>query len=154
MYGVDKITVTEDVALITFAKIPADLGLISSIFLKFGESDINIDMISQMAPKGDTTGISFTVDSKNLVKVLELVNEFRETSPSIKPLIVGGNVKIQLYGESMPKMTGVAARALAALAKSGSDLVLTTTSEVDISLLVTQAHCEDALAALREEFHL
>lgn len=154
MYGVDKITVTEDASLITFSKIPADLTLISDIFLKFAEADINIDMISQSAPKGDTTSVSFTVSSDKLVQVLELVNHFREDHPSIKPLIAGGNIKIQLYGSEMPRMSGVAARALAALARSGSDLMLTTTSEVDISFLVTRAHYEAALSALEEEFSI
>lgn len=154
MYGVDKITVTEDVALITFERIPADLTLISEIFLSFGGAEINIDMISQSAPKGGTTNISFSVDAQNLVKVLELINAFREAHPSIKPLVAGGSAKIQLFGQQMPSMCGVAARALAALAKSGSDLVLTTTSEMDISLLITNAHAANALTALQEEFHL
>lgn len=154
MNGVDKITVTEDVALATFSRIPADLSLISEIFLQFGEQGINIDMISQAAPRGDTTSISFSVSSERLVQVLEVSNRFRERHPSIKPLIAGGNVKLSLFGEQMPQMSGVAARAIAALARSGSELMLTTTSEVDISFLVTHAHSEDALAALQEEFGL
>ena len=152
MYGVDKITLTEDVALLTFSRIPADLTLISEIFLQFGGQQINIDMISQAAPRGDTTSISFTVSSERVVEVLELVNRFREKHPAIKPLIAGGNVKIQLFGEEMPRMSGVAARAIAALARTGCELMLTTTSEVDISFLVAGAHCEDALCALQEEF--
>ena len=154
MYGVDKITISEDASLITFNKIPADLTLISDIFTKFGEAGINIDMISQAAPKGDTTSVSFTVLSDYLVQVLELINQFREDHPAIKPLIAGGNVKIQLFGSQMPYTAGVAARAIAALARAGSELMLTTTSEVDISFLVTRAHFEDALAALQEEFGL
>ena len=154
MYGVDKITVTEDASLITFSKIPADLRLISEIFLRFGEAGIDIDMISQSAPKGENTSVSFTVGSEKLVQVLELINEFREEHPSIKPLIAGGNVKIQLYGEQMPGTPGIAARALAALAKTKCDLMLITTSEVDISLLVTSAHLGDALRVLRVEFAL
>lgn len=154
MYGVDKITVTEDVSLITFERIPADLRLISDIFLEFSGAEVNIDMISQASPRGENTSVSFTVSSENLVRVLELVNLFREAHPSIKPLVSGGNAKLQLFGESMPRLCGVAARALAALARANSDLVLTTTSEVDISLLVTSAHLTDALAALREEFHI
>lgn len=154
MYGVDKITVTEDASLITFCKIPADLHLISDIFLKFSDADINIDMISQAAPKGDTTSLSFTASSEHLVEILELVNQFREEHPSIKPLIAGGNVKIQLFGEQMPYTAGVAAHALAALARSNIELMLVTTSEVDISILVTRAHFDAAMAALKEEFQI
>lgn len=152
MYGVDKITVTEDVSLITFGKIPADLKLISSIFKTFSQADINIDMISQAAPRGDATGVSFTVNSEKLVRVLELVNRFREEQPAIKPLISDGNVKIQLFGAGMEHMPGVAARAIAALAAVEGEVMLITTSEVDISVLVPRAHFEDAIAALEREF--
>lgn len=154
MHGVDSITVTEDVSLITFGKIPMDLSLISDIFLQFSEAQINIDMISLAAPRGDTTSVSFSLPSDNLVRVLELVNRYREAHPSLKPLIAGGNVKIQLFGSGMRDMWGVAARAMAALARTGAELMLITTSEVDISFLVTRAHYEEALAALQEEFEL
>ena len=46
MYGVDKITVTEDASLITFSKIPADLRLISEIFLRFGEGRGEVDALA------------------------------------------------------------------------------------------------------------
>ena len=154
MHGADKITVTEDVYLITFGKIPMDLSLISDIFLQFSEAQINIDMISLAPPPGDTTSVSFSLPSDNLVRVLELVNRYREAHPSLKPLIAGGNVKIQLFGSGMRDMWGVAARAMAALARTGAELMLITTSEVDISFLVTRAHYEEALAALQEEFEL
>lgn len=154
MYGVDSMTVTEDVSLITFDKIPMDLTLISDIFLRFAQEHINIDMISQAAPRGDTTSVSFSVSSDNLVCVLELINHYREEHPSIRPLIAGGNVKIQLFGAEMRNMWGVAARAMAALARSECELMLVTTSEVDISFLVTRAHFEEAAAALKAEFEL
>ena len=71
---------------------------------------------------------------------------------SIKPLISGGNVKLQLFGEEMRTTPGVAARAIAALAKAEAELMLVTTSEVDISLLVTKAHSESAVEELKKEF--
>ena len=52
MNGVTQSSVTEDVSLITFIKVPNDLKIISGIFDAVSEAGINIDMVSQTAPQG------------------------------------------------------------------------------------------------------
>ena len=52
----------------------------------------------------------------------------------------------------MKDASGVAARAITALARAGVDLRMITTSEMDISLLVTSAEFDRALAAIRAAF--
>ncbi|MEM1483882.1 ACT domain-containing protein [Oscillospiraceae bacterium PP1C4] len=152
MDGVSKITVCEDVALVTFHKVSSDLKLIADIFSDFAKAQINIDMISQTAPQGHYIDISFTLQSEQLIKVLELVNKFRETHAKLKPMVSNGNCKIQLYGEEMCEMCGVAASAISAISETDVELTLITTSEVDISLLVTQPHCSEAVEALEKKF--
>ena len=49
---------------------------------------------------------------------------------------------------------GVAARALAALAKVNAEVVLITTSDLDISLLIHQKDEDVALNALNKAFEL
>lgn len=154
MYGVEKITVTDDVALVTFNKIPCSVGFISDIFAAFSKNNINIDMISQSAPFSQNTSLSFTVSSENVMQVLELINAFRESNPNVKPMVSVGNCKIQLFGEEMRTASGVAAKALATVSHTIDQLMLVTTSEVDISLLMTQHHLADAVSALCKEFAL
>lgn len=147
MNGVTQISVTEDVSLITFTKVPNDLGVIAGIFRSVSEAGINIDMVSQTAPQGQFVSFSFTVGNEDTVKVLSLVNSLK-----IKPMVSTGNCKIQLYGEEMPRMHGVFAAALASAATTAAELLLVTTSEVDISLLTTSAHLQEALEALERDF--
>ena len=64
MNGVSKISVTEDVCLISFNNIPRDLSVTSQIMTEFAVQDINIDMISQSAPIGESANVSFTVQSE------------------------------------------------------------------------------------------
>ncbi|MBC8584360.1 ACT domain-containing protein [Youxingia wuxianensis] len=154
MNGVSKITVTEDVTLVTFNKVYADLKLIADIFADFAKADINIDMISQTAPQGHYIDLSFSLPADQLIKVLELINKFRETHAQLKPMVSSGNCKIQLYGQEMREMHGVAAAAISAIASTQVGLTLITTSEVDISLLVTQADCNAAVKSLEEMFHV
>lgn len=70
------------------------------------------------------------------------------------PLVSGGYCKINLFGEEMVTSCGVAARALSALAGAGVEIVLITTSDLDISLLIHQQDEDAALEALRTAFEL
>ena len=67
-------------------------------------------------------------------------------------LVSGGYSKINLFGEEMVTSCGVAARALAALAGAGIEIVLITTSDLDISLLIRQQDEDTALDALHKAF--
>ncbi|MCI8649196.1 MAG: ACT domain-containing protein [Anaerotruncus sp.] len=152
MNGVSKITICEEVALVTFCNIQNDLRLTAEIFSKFAKSGINIDMICQTAPKGQQIDLSFTLSSNRLVDALAVAKKFQETHPGLTPMVSSGNAKIQLYGEEMREMNGVAAAAISALSQTGVELTLVTTSEVDISLLIAQAHLLEAHDALEKTF--
>ena len=101
MNGVSKITVTEDISLVNFKNISRDLSVASRIMTEFFEQGINIDMISQSAPTGETANVSFTIDSKDLVRTLSIVQRFRVQFPNVRPSVSSGCCKIQLYGEEM-----------------------------------------------------
>ena len=80
--------------------------------------------------------------------------KIREDYPSIKPMVSSGNCKISLFGEEMREQYGVAAAAIAAVAKADTEILVITTSEIDISFLFTEANYHDALIALEEEFQV
>mgnify|MGYP002422031695 CR=1 FL=1 len=69
-------------------------------------------------------------------------------------LVSGGYSKINLFGEEMVTSCGVAARALAALAGANIEIVLITTSDLDISLLIRQQDEDAALEALHKAFEV
>lgn len=146
---VTKLRVGEDIALVTFNKIENDFTKVANVFEEFSKKKIDIDMISQAAPQGDTVSISFTMNDSDIGKVFEIIKTL-----SVKPLVSTGNCKIQLYGEEMPGHSGIASRAFSAVAKAGCQVMMITTSEVDISLLVTKEHFTDAVNALESEFNI
>ena len=154
MNGVSKISIVEDVALVTFHKVPNDPKLLSTIFTGLAKVKVNLDMISQTAPQGHYIDISFTLLANQLVEVLGLVNKFCETHADFKPMVSNGNCKIQLYGEEMREMYGVAAAAITAVADANAELTLISTGEVEISLLVPQACCNEAVGALEKAFQV
>lgn len=151
---VTKISMVEDVNLVTFEKAPAGIDFLSKLFSAVGKAGINIDMISQTTIMGEFVTLSFTVASENLGAVMTLANQIREKHPTLKPIIKSGNAKIWLYGDDMADYVGVAAQAFEALRGKGIDVIMTTTSEVDISLLVDDESAEEALKTLQESFEV
>lgn len=152
MFGVEKITVTEDVALITFENMVSDAKAISLIFESFAGADINVDMISQTAPYRNHISLSFTVSNSDFSKALKVFTSLRETSVGVKPLINTSNTKLSLYGKEMAEIPGVASKAFSAVSEAAGQISLITTSEFDISLLVSNEYAQTALQALNKTF--
>ena len=70
------------------------------------------------------------------------------------PLLSVGYSKLNLFGEEMVTSCGVAARALNALAAAGIEVLLITTSDLDISLLVRAENEDAAYEALKKAYEL
>ena len=58
---ISKIYETEEVSIVSFEKTPAQIGFISELFRRIADAGINVDMISQTAPKGEKNNLSFTI---------------------------------------------------------------------------------------------
>ena len=154
MHGVSRLTLQEDVALISFAKIPCGAGTLSNIFDCFSKYGINVDMISQSTPLNNSTNLSLTCPGNAMGQVLKLTRELKLLHPELIPLVVSGSCKISLFGLDMQNSTGVFARAVSALCSLPVELRLVTTSEVDISLLIDSLNSDDAVNALNKAFCL
>lgn len=145
MKGISEINLTENVALVTFNNVPADMNIISDIFARVSGRGVNVDMISQTAPIGEFVTISFTCDSKNVIKVLEVVNEFKKTHPKIKSMVSDGHSKVHFFGREMKDIPGVAADIMKLAAVCKADVSLITTSELDVSILVNNHKAIDII---------
>ena len=154
MNGVSRITTADDVALITLRNETSNPQLIGKIFSEFADDGIVIDMISQTVPQGSTMDISFTTDANQVVKVLQVISRIRDQYKQLKIMVSTGNCKIQLYGEEMREMTGVAASAIQALLLANIEIVMITTSEIDISFIISPANFMNAVKVLEKSFGL
>lgn len=111
-------------------------------------------MISLTNTHSGFNSLSFTVSDSDLGAILAVTAAIKERYPSIKPLISSGNVKLSLFGEEMRNLYGVAAKAIAAVAATKTDVRLITTSEVDISLLIAESSLPDVVTVMKETFSL
>ena len=146
--GITQITYADDITLITLSSLPCDSQAVADVLTAMSDGGINVDMISQTAPQGGTIRLSFTLSDASLGTALSGLSK----NPTVKPEILPGNCKIALYDENMVNTPGVAAKVFSVLAEAGVQVSLVTTSEVDISILVSEHSLPDALAAMRQAY--
>lgn len=147
-------TITEEVSLVTLTNIPFNTKLVSAVFTKIGVVGVNVDMISQTAPYKNSINLSFTISDNDFAKVLEVLGSIKKDVPDLTTVVNSNNCKISFYGEKMKAQTGVAAAIFRAMAKNEIDIVMITTSEVDVSILVNQKDLPVALESVKSEFSL
>ena len=135
-------TFTEDITLVVLDEAPADLCFVASAFEALSVGKINIDMISQSPPKGSSSGLAFTLSDSDLGAALETIAKLREIFPKIKISGSSGNTKLLISGDDMKNNYGIAAEVFNAVAATHADVRMITTSEIDISLLITNPDVE------------
>ena len=145
------ITTSSDITLVTLQNCPSELKFISEVFQRIGASGVDVDMISLAPTQGAYTSVSFTIPDNDLDKIFNVTSELHD-SAKIKVIVSSGNCKISAYDQRMKNAPGFAAEVFSAAAGADADIRLITTSEVDISLLVTAADFQDTLKALQEKF--
>jgi aspartate kinase len=146
-----KITTENDITLITLQNCPPELSFVSDVFQKIGQFGVDVDMISLAPSQGSNTSISFTISDFDLDKILSFTSRLHDTI-NVKAIVSSGNCKISVYDPNMVNAPGIAAQVFAAAASANSDIRVITTSEVDISLLVTAADYPETMKALQDKF--
>ena len=141
-----KIQVSSDVTLVTLRNAPADMNFIASVFEDIAALNIDIDMISLSPVQGSSTSVSFTINDDDLMPLLGYTSKLK--SKNIKPIVSSGNSIISLTDNDMADHPGVASKIFRAIADSNIDLRIVTTSQVQVSVLVTDAVFEQAYKAL------
>lgn len=155
MYGVSKINIEPSLMMITVPEAAFKGNSLARYLQIFADTGVVVDMISQSAPHGMSISFSFTAASKDLPLVMKAVSAANlDQDSKAAPLISVGYSKLNLFGEEMVTSCGVAARALNALAIAGIEVLLITTSDLDISLLVRTENEDAAYEALQKAYEL
>lgn len=143
------ITAAANITLVTLQGFPANVDSVSAIFEKIAAQNINIDMISMAPTHGAYTGLSFTISDDDLVELLAFTSELKKHM-EINVIVSSVNHKISVYDEIMRLTPGIAAKVFQAISHTNADIRLITTSEVEISLLVSEADYDTVMAALEK----
>ncbi len=148
---ITKISYANEITLITLSTLPGG-KTVSQILTTFAAQGINVDMISQTAPQGGSVRLSFTVSDRDLGVVLTLLGQLSGKENNLSPEILPGNSKIAFYDAGMVNTPGVAAKVFSLLSEASIQIMLVTTSDVDISILVSAHDLGEALGVMRKGF--
>jgi aspartate kinase len=143
-------------AKITVVGVPDRVGEAARIFGIVAEAGINIDMIVQNVSAISTgrTDISFTLPVTDGQHALELLRAAQENVGFEEVLYDDQIGKVSLIGAGMRSHPGISAKFFAALAEAGVNIQMISTSEIRISVVVSQSDVDTAVYATHKGFDL
>jgi aspartate kinase len=151
---VSGVTSSKNEARIAVKGVPDQPGIAAKILTPIAEAGINVDMIVQSSPTGDTNDLAFTVPKTDYKRAMEIE---RKVAREIGAQDVRGDdtiAKVSVVGVGMKSHSGVAAKMFSTLAAEGINIRMISTSEIRISCIITDKYAELAVRALHLAFGL
>ena len=148
------ISSTKNDAKITLVGVKDKPGIAASIFEPLSNNNINVDMVVQnISANGVETDITFTIKLENLTKTKKLLQNNNKIK--YKKILIDANVsKISIIGVGMITTPGVTYRMFRSLSKENINILVISTSEIKISVLINRKNIKRAVSALHKEFNL
>ena len=148
------ISSTKNDAKITIVGVKDRPGVAASIFKPLSKNLINVDMVVQnISLDGKETDLTFTIKIDDLKKTEKLIKQNKKIS--YKKLSFDKSVsKVSIIGVGMITTPGITYRMFQALASKKINILVISTSEIKISVLVSAKHVKRAVATLHKEFKL
>ena len=132
-------------------------GIASEIFTALADAEINIDMIVQTIGHNQNdskTNMAFTVSADELKAAASVVDGFK-ANDEVDVIEVDEDIsKVSIVGVGMRSHTGVASKAFGALAKENINIMMISTSEIKVSIIISQKYSELAVRTLHDAYNL
>ena len=151
---VSGISSIDSEAKLTIRGVPDIPGVAAKILGPISDAGIEVDVIVQNISAENNTDFTFTVDKSDAVQA---ENILKHTSDSLG----GGSVevdddiaKISIVGRGMRAHAGVASKMFEALAASEINILMITTSEIKISVVIKKSEMKNAVKSLHDAFDL
>jgi len=148
------ISSTKNDAKITIVGVKDRPGVAASIFKPLSQNSINVDMVVQnISLNGKDTDLTFTIKSEDLKRSEKLIKQNKKIS--YKKLSFDKDMsKVSIIGVGMITTPGITYRMFQALASKKINILVISTSEIKISVLISTKQVKKAIAALHKEFKL
>ena len=151
---ISGIAFNRDEAKITVLGVPDRPGVAYHILGPIAEANIEVDMIIQNQSVDGKTDFTFTVSRGEYAKAMEVLND---TKAEIGATSIIGDAKvskISVVGVGMRSHVGVASQMFRTLAEESINIMMISTSEIKISVLIDEKYMELAVRALHKAFEL
>jgi len=148
------IAFTRDEAKLTISGVPDMPGVAYKILGPIGDANIEVDVIVQNVGHDNTTDFTFTVARGDLTRAQEILQTTAEDLGAESVESDSKIAKVSVVGVGMRSHAGVASQMFAALAEVGINILMITTSEIKISVIIEEKFLELAVRALHTAFGL
>jgi aspartate kinase len=144
----------KDEAKLTIVGVPDKPGIAHSILGPIADANIEVDMIVQNVGVDNLTDFTFTVHRNDFDKAMAIL---KKSAASLGARDINGDtgiVKISVVGVGMRSHAGIASKMFNALAREGINIMMISTSEIKISVVVNEKYLELGVRTLHSEFGL
>jgi aspartate kinase len=151
---ISGIAFNRDEAQLTVNGVSDTPGIAFKILGPISDANIEVDMILQNVSADGSTDFTFTVHRNDYDAALESLNK---TAKELNARVASGNnriAKISIVGVGMRSHAGIASRMFELLAKEGINILMISTSEIKVSVVVDEKYLELGVRALHDGFDL
>ena len=151
---ISGIAFNRDEAKITILGVPDKPGVAYHILGPVAEANIEVDMIIQNQSVDGKTDFTFTVSRGEYAKAMGVLETVKA---AVGAASVSGDAKVSkvsVVGVGMRSHVGVASQMFRTLAEESINILMISTSEIKISVLIDEKYMELAVRALHKAFAL
>jgi aspartate kinase len=153
------IALDKNQARISLIDVTDRTGIASDIFSALAKENINVDMIVQTigartSSQDEKTNVAFTVTRDEVAKTKTVLETFKANNSFADMQIEDNIVKVSVVGVGMKSHTGVAAKAFETLANENINIMMISTSEIKISMIIDEKYSELAVRSLHSAYEL
>ncbi|NHZ38304.1 aspartate kinase [Massilia rubra] len=151
---ISGIAFNRDEAKITILGVADKPGIAYHILGPVADANIEVDMIIQNQSVEGKTDFTFTVTRGEYVKAMGVLEGVKN---DIGAASISGDAKVSkvsVVGVGMRSHVGVASQMFRTLAEEGINILMISTSEIKISVLIDEKYMELAVRALHKAFDL
>jgi len=151
---ISGIAFNRDEAKLTILGVPDEPGVAYKILGPIGDNNIEIDMIIQNIGADGTTDFTFTVHRNDLSAAKDIMTTTASELGARELVCDDKIVKISIVGVGMRSHAGIASKMFKALAEEGINIIMISTSEIKISVVVAEKYLELGVRTLHAAFDL
>jgi aspartate kinase len=153
---VTGVTYSRNEAQITVKDVADTPGIAAKIFQPITAQEINVDMIVQNvgASSDKQTDLTFTVPRADADRAVAALEKAKKDIGFASIVVDKGVAKVSVVGVGMRSHAGLAQKMFQTLAEKNINILVITTSEIKVSVLIEEEYTELALRALHTAYGL
>ena len=151
---ISGIAFNRDEAQITIIGVPDTPGIAHAIVGPVADANVEVDMIVQNISGDNVTDFTFTVNRIDYDKTYEIVEKLAKELGATNMSGRTDIAKVSVVGVGMRSHAGIASKMFEGLAKEAINILMISTSEIKISVLIDEKYLELAVRTLHDTFEL